>query len=358
MGMLMGVVGGCKETEYPESLRYEFKPHAFKDENNNRAEITLEDDAATRLAELLEPFFGTPREPQVRFEWKGQTGKTFEDEGKHLSAENLRQGSILYRQHCLHCHGVLGDGNGPTGAFLSPKPRDFRAGMFKFRSTVKMVGDKPDTAVVLVAPSRADLLKTLKNGVPTASMPAFNLLDDKQLDQLTSYVIHLSLRGQTERFFARRVQTTNELPSEGDVEEQVEKTVKRWVEEMAWPLVPNRPSKPWDQLHAEGRASNWSAGRQIYIGDGACVQCHGKDGQASEIELPDNKTRKNEWGDPVDPRNLTYGYYRGGSRPIDIFYRIKLGITGSGMPAASDKLTDEQLWLLVDYVMSMPLQMR
>jgi mono/diheme cytochrome c family protein len=354
LGVLACVVGGCKEIEYPESFRYEFRPHPYKDAANNRQEITLDDEMAGQLSQALESFFGTPRNPTIRFEWSEETSQTAKNERDLLSDDNLRQGSALYRQHCLHCHGMMGDGNGPTGQFLNPKPRDFRTGLFKFRSTVKKSGDQIDTSMVQVAPSRADLLKTLRHGIPTASMPAFNLLTQKQLDQLVSYVIHLSLRGQVELFFAKK----KEVPGESDVAEQVQKVTKRWLADAVSPLVPKRPSKPWDQLHAEGRATNWSAGRQIFLGDGACVQCHGKDGQASEIELPDNKTRKNEWGDPIQPRNLTLGFYRGGSRPIDIFYRIKLGISGSGMPAASDKLSDDQLWQLVDYVLSMPQQLR
>lgn len=353
-GIAVFCFAGCRETEYPESFRYEFRPHYFKDASNNRQELVLDAETASQLNSALESFFGTPRNPTIRFDWQAEKGRIFEEESKLLSDESLRQGSILYRQHCLHCHGMMGDGAGPTGQFLNPKPRDFRTGLFKFRSTVRKSGDQIDTSVVQVAPSRADLLKTLRQGVPTASMPAFNLLEQKQLDQLVSYVIHLSIRGQVELYFAKR----KEVPGESDVADQVQKTLKRWLADSSSPLIPKRPPKPWDELHAEGRSTNWSAGRQIYLGDGACVQCHGKDGQASEIEQPDNKTRKNEWGDPIQPRNLTLGFYRGGSRPIDIFYRIKLGITGSGMPAASDKLSDDQLWLLVDYVMSMPQQLR
>ena len=41
----------------------------------------------------------------------------------------------LYREHCVHCHGISGDGSGPTSAFLNPYPRDFRLGKFKYKST-------------------------------------------------------------------------------------------------------------------------------------------------------------------------------------------------------------------------------
>ena len=48
----------------------------------------------------------------------------------------------LYREHCAHCHGITGDGVGPTATFLNPYPRDYRKGQFKFKSTP--VGQKPN----------------------------------------------------------------------------------------------------------------------------------------------------------------------------------------------------------------------
>ena len=46
-----------------------------------------------------------------------------------------RGATRLYRQHCLHCHGVTGAGDGPTAAVPLSPPRDYRPGLFKFTST-------------------------------------------------------------------------------------------------------------------------------------------------------------------------------------------------------------------------------
>ena len=43
-------------------------------------------------------------------------------------------GSKHFRLHCLHCHGLTGDGRGPSGKWLNPHPRDYRQGLFKFQS--------------------------------------------------------------------------------------------------------------------------------------------------------------------------------------------------------------------------------
>ena len=181
---------GC-EDEYPADLRYEFHPYPSFNKQANQKELLGEDfDEATRseIAGYLEPYFGTPRDPKVEISAELQNHPELQ-----LDPAILKQGSRLYRNLCLYCHGIVGDGNGPTGQFLNPKPRDFRQGWFKFRSTVRVSrsSGKPETAFP-VTPSRADLLKTIRHGIPTASMPSFQLLNEADLNALVSYVIHQS----------------------------------------------------------------------------------------------------------------------------------------------------------------------
>lgn len=364
-------LAGC-DREYSSSLTYQFEPHPSLDTNKNvKKELTLTPEQAATVNDLLKGYFGTPRDPAVYNRENGENmPKEFVDlidnPNLQLNEETLFKGSSLYRQHCLHCHGLVGNGMGSTGQFLNPRPRDFRQGKFKFRSTAKKGSDgKPNTSVV-THPSRNDLLKTLRNGVPTASMPAFNLLRDDELNALVSYVIHLSLRGQTEKTVADSV-AANMTVSPSEVSETIERLTQKWQDDSISFYNPPEPSGGWDNV----RKDQGKKGREIFLSVGGCVQCHGKDGTASVVEVPDNATRKNEWGDLVQPRNLTLGAYRGGSRPIDIFYRIKLGIAGSGMPAAADfwpaepvkageqakpprPFTDDEIWYLVDYVLTMP----
>src|SRR5256885_676985 len=44
-----------------------------------------------------------------------------------LDEATLAEGSRLYRQECLHCHGLEGNGRGPTGYWVNPPPRDYRS---------------------------------------------------------------------------------------------------------------------------------------------------------------------------------------------------------------------------------------
>ena len=64
----------------------------------------------------------------------------------------------------------------------------------------------------------------------------------------------------------------------------------------------------------------------------------------------------------VRPRDLVNGYYRGGRRPIDMYYRVHSGISGAGM-ASYDKLLRpndddkakkiDKIWDLVNFMQAL-----
>jgi mono/diheme cytochrome c family protein len=148
----------------------------------------LPENLRTELDTELQLTFGSPYKPTIGI--TTHTEITSIAKALKLDDETLAAGSKLYRRNCLHCHGLAGDGRGPTGPWVSPHPRDFRQGKFKFISS-NASGNK-------IKPRREDILRSLKSGVEGTSMPAFGLLGDQALEQLTSYVLHLSLRGEVE----------------------------------------------------------------------------------------------------------------------------------------------------------------
>ena len=48
------------------------------------------------------------------------------------TAGDAAAGKAKYDMFCASCHGPTGKGDGPVGAALNPKPRDFSVGDFKF----------------------------------------------------------------------------------------------------------------------------------------------------------------------------------------------------------------------------------
>ncbi|WP_435016532.1 c-type cytochrome [Tundrisphaera sp. TA3] len=65
------------------------------------------------------------------------------------------------------------------------------------------------------------------------------------------------------------------------------------------------------------------------------------------------------WGNPLRPANLVGVadrgvFYKGGRRPLDLYWRIAKGINGAKMPAHAGLLTDDQIWDVVNFVLAVP----
>ena len=353
----------------------------------------LTPDQERQVATVLLAMFGTPDEPVALPE----TGL---DEAKlRLASGPVRSDIVgrkngLYREHCAHCHGVTGDGMGPTAAFLNPYPRDYRPGVFKFKSTER--ADKP---------THADLLRILRNGIAGTSMPSFALLSEPQIDALVEYLKYLSIRGETELALMRAYFELDDdakgiLPETREflVDETLTPIAEKWKSAAAAQIaVPDMPADI-------DLAASIAKGKELFYGDKAnCVKCHGVtglgDGQANDYDdwnkaiveinkeikgglakagetstsgmsAEDAAEHRNQvaWlgkfsqvvdGDAltprtIPPRNLRLGVYRGGRRPLDLYYRIHAGINGAPMPAAKGTVLPEDIWHIVNYIRSLP----
>ncbi len=51
------------------------------------------------------------------------------------AADDVAQGQQVYSLYCVTCHGESGDGLGPVGKTLTPPPRNFGEGDFKYGGT-------------------------------------------------------------------------------------------------------------------------------------------------------------------------------------------------------------------------------
>ena len=181
--------------------------------------------------------------------------------------KQITGGFGIYRRNCLHCHGVSGAGDGPTAAFLYPIPRDYRRGLFKFTST-------PNGA----RPTRADLTRTVKNGLHGTSMPAFEaLLSDDEIAQVVDYVIFLSIRGETELELVDIGTTSDENDintlSLDEAREAAEGVINKWKTAQTLVVNPSTPRTPPTR-------DSILRGRDLFLGrvkDAklVCTDCHG-----------------------------------------------------------------------------------
>lgn len=317
---------------------------------------------------------------------------------------NLQTGRVVYMKNCMHCHGVAGDGAGPTAQFLNPLPRDYRLGLFKFTST--LTPEKP---------TRDDLTRVIQHGIPGTYMPSFRWLGDKETTAVVEYVRWLSMRGE----FEKRIDDdmSNDYSAVA-MEASAKKANEAYQSAMKTAKKEDRPEKPktanqlvkvaleefakYEKDDLPGviddtatlLAESWKKGeeadslivptvarvtdneasrergKRLYLSDkGKCYTCHGVQGRGDGVATEDfwkkpgsdeyyaHRGLHDTWGRPLQPRNLTLGQYRGGRRPIDVFRRIYAGIKGTPMPGfGRTALKDEEIWDIVNYVMSLQFQ--
>ncbi len=211
--------------------------------------------------------------------------------------QKLEVGRRVFEQNCAICHGSLGDGRGMAGMMVRTKPRDFRPGIFKFRST-------PTGSL----PTDEDLFETISQGLRGTGMIGQGDLSEAERWALVEYLKTLS-----ERFQAEKPQPPIRIPGEP-------------------PRTPELIAK----------------GRELY-GKAECFKCHGTEGRGDGPSAPD---LRDDWGYPIRTADLTRPLKRG-STPEAIYKTLVTGLNGTPMPSYEGALTDEEFWALSFYVASL-----
>jgi mono/diheme cytochrome c family protein len=92
-----------------------------------------------------------------------------------LAAGNAAGGKELYTSLCTRCHGERGKGDGPDGATLATKPRDFTD-----RARMHALGDQELAAVIKEGGAARHLSKDMP--------PWGGVLQDPQIADLVAYI--------------------------------------------------------------------------------------------------------------------------------------------------------------------------
>lgn len=231
------------------------------------------DPAQARLHDLLVADFGAPEAPRAPagFEPTGLPAAGADGDAR------LAFGRGVWRTQCLHCHGAAGGADTPTAELLNPRPRDFGRGIVKFTSTAEG------------APAvRADLERTVRDGLVSTAMSAFGRLPAPAVQAVVDYTLWLLVRGAA-LFLSAGCATCHGADGGG------------------------RGPAAWD-----------AAGERWLLTDA--------------------------WGLPVQPRDLRKGQHRGGARAEDLHLRIHAGVKGTPMPAHGALLSEAQIWDLVAHL--------
>lgn len=213
------------------------------------------------------------------------------------------QGKHVYERNCIVCHGVRGDGNGELAATLRPKPRSFREGMFKFRTTP--LGKLP---------TDDDLRRTIRGGLSGTAMGMFTQLSPEEVEAVVTYV----------KSFSRRW---------------------RKAENYAPPLeLPPQPAWFADAAEVKKHALQ---GRALFALH--CASCHGERGDGTG---PAAAALKDIWGLPAAPSDLRQPHLRCGDAPADIYRVLATGLNGTPMVSFEGVLTPEQRWDIIAALIS------
>ncbi|MDX1961576.1 MAG: c-type cytochrome [Pirellulales bacterium] len=305
------------------------------------------------IAQTLTEHAGTPSSPKLISD-------------PSLPTSSLLAGQAVYQLRCASCHGDTGNGAGPAAYALSPKPRDYRKGIFKFISTIN---SEDPTLKRKKKPTRTDLEAVIRRGAVGTSMPAFPLLPDDEVRDVISYVMSLAQRGELEYRILTQYEAGEDVfedlpqeaggdPSapeerrkvrfvEGFIEQQMQQIRDEWNEAGNFVLEPLSKETPFT-------AESVKRGEAAYMSSTAsCYSCHGKDGRGMDIPPEQRENFLDEWGNVSRAADLTAGMFHGGGRAIDIYRRIMIGI--EPMPSRYNDFKDnpDLVWDIVHYVQAL-----
>lgn len=216
---------------------------------------------------------------------------------EELVGDTVR-GKVVYERYCLSCHGDLGNGAGEFAEHISPKPRDYRQGTFKWRST-------PSGSL----PLDADLEKTIRDGIYGTYMPSWYPIGTRSRRDVIAFIKTFSPRWQAEK------------PQPAIV----------------IPVEPAYTAESVKRGHAVYEKSN-------------CAQCHGLTGLG---DGPSAHDLKDDWSNPIVPYDLTQGHIKCGDTGPDIYRVFITGLNGTPMPSYVDSISAEEAWDLVHFIQSL-----
>ena len=216
------------------------------------------------------------------------------------------EGKYVYERNCIVCHGPRGDGKGELSAGLQPKPRSFREGMFKFRSTPPGM-----------LPTEEDLRVTIRGGLTGTGMGMFTQLQDSEVRAVIEYVKSFSRRWRKQENYAEPVR----LPE-----------APKWLED------------------GKAVAAHAPAGKLLF--ENICATCHGPKADGNGVTAA---ALKDIWELPSKPSDLRQPHLRCGDRPIDVYRVLATGLNGTPMISYEGTLSEAQRWDIIAYLQTLKL---
>ncbi len=205
------------------------------------------------------------------------------------------RGKRTFLQHCAHCHGLAGDGQGWDGDYLHPQPADFRE-MRNKKMTPEAQGEH---------------LAKVSFGIQGAAMPSWGefLPFDQRWDAI-KFIMDTFMMGKP---------VTTTLYSPGSVPSNfVTLSRGNWLD--------------------EGHVISDTHGADLYAT--YCVTCHGDNGQGNGPGTVDSLSK----GPAAFPSDMPENY---------IFWRVWDGVEEATMPPFQWLLPERDIWDLTAHVQNL-----
>jgi mono/diheme cytochrome c family protein len=202
------------------------------------------------------------------------------------------RGKTIFLQHCAHCHGLAGDGQGWDGHYLNPMPADFR----------EMAG------MTMGPEAQGEHLAKVTFGMKDTAMPSWGeFLPEEQRWDAVKYLMDSFMMGRP---------MTASLYGNGSIPANfVTLSEDNWI--------------------GEGHTISVTHGIDLFTT--YCATCHGKDGQGSGPGTVGNASQ----GPAAFPTDMSKAY---------IFWRIWEGVPEAIMPPFQWLLSEPDIWDITAYV--------
>jgi mono/diheme cytochrome c family protein len=272
--------------------------------------------------------------------------------GEEIDAATLTRGRKTYSMYCAPCHGMAGDGRGPSSKGLFPPPRDFRIATYKFAGTVP--GKLPHDE---------DLIDLIESGLHGTGMIAWRL-PGSMVHDVVQYIKTFSPEGKGWRHprkkKAKRV-IAGDDPWIGDLKGAVE-LGQALYHGMANCHSCHPAYESPDELNKHRIMFELSPLKEFrsnlyysVVKESGIYSVASKDDKPCESAAECSTTQKCTLGRCEDklriaPPDFLVNRVRSTTTPAGLYRVVALGIPGTAMPTWQDALKPKELWATAHYV--------